>query len=70
MPIAAVLALITQAGPAIVSVLPLIQQLVAWTEGGKTTVTSADIATLVALGQKSSAQYLAEAGGAPATPKS
>ena len=62
MPIVTVIAMLAQYGPAI---LPLVQQVVAWTEGGKTTVTSADINLLVELGRKSSADYLAAAGGAP-----
>ena len=66
MPIATILACVVQYGP---SVLPVIQELVALIEGGKTSVTSADIATLVALGKKSSSDYLAAAGGAPAVPK-
>ena len=65
MPIVQVIALLAQYGPAI---LPLIQQAVAWAESGKTTVTSADLDLLVKLGQKSSADYLAAAGGAPAAP--
>jgi len=66
MTILAAIAAVAQYGP---SVLPVIQQLVAWAEAGKTTVTSADLDLLVKLGSKSSADYLAAAGGAPAVPK-
>ena len=62
---AAIITAICQYGP---SVVPLLQQAIAWAEGGKTTVTSADLDLLVKLGQKSSADYLAAAGGAPAAP--
>lgn len=65
MPIATIIALVTTYGP---DVLPVIQQIVAWIEGGKTTITSADIAQLVAFGSRKSSDYLAAAGGAP-TPK-
>ena len=63
MPIATIIALVTTYGP---DVLPVIQQIAAWIEGGKTAVTAADIAVLVAFGKKTSADYLAAAGGAPA----
>jgi hypothetical protein len=63
---AAILAAVLQYGP---SVIPLIQQLVTWAEGGKTTVTAADFAILVQLSSKSSADYLAAAGGPPVVQK-
>jgi hypothetical protein len=62
MPIATIIALVTTYGP---DVLPVVQQIIAWIEGGKTAVTSADIAVLVAFGSKKSSDYLAAAGGAP-----
>ena len=65
MPIATILSLLATYGP---DVLPVIQQIAAWIEGGKTTVTSADIAVLVAYGSKKSSDCLAAAGGAPAAP--
>ena len=62
MPIATIIALVTTYGP---DVLPVVQQIAAWIEGGKTAVTAADIAVLVAFGAKNSAAYLQAAGGAP-----
>jgi hypothetical protein len=49
------LQLLVAYGPA---VLPLIQQIVSWIEAGKTTVSTADMAQLVALGQKKASDYL------------
>ena len=63
MPIATIIALVTTYGP---DVLPVVQQIIAWIESGKTTISSADIAVLVAFGSKKSADYLTAAGGAPA----
>ena len=62
---AAIITAICQYGP---SVVPLLQQAIAWAEGGKTTVTSADLDLLVKLGQKPAADYLTAAGGPPAVP--
>jgi hypothetical protein len=56
MPIATIITLLAQYG------LPVVQQIVAWYESGKTTVSSADLATLVTLSQYSSAASLAAAG--------
>jgi hypothetical protein len=56
---AAIIALVAQYGPA---VIPIIQQLVAWVEGNKATVTAAELQQLVALGQYNSAQSLAAKG--------
>lgn len=44
------------------TVLPLVQKLIAWIESGKKDVTSADIAELIAYGNKTSADYLKDAG--------
>jgi ATP-dependent exoDNAse (exonuclease V) beta subunit len=63
MPIATIIALVTTYGP---DVLPVIQQIAAWLEGGKTAVTAADIAVLVSYGKKTSSDYLSAAGGPPA----
>jgi hypothetical protein len=62
MPIATIISLLTTYGP---DVLPVIQQIATWIESGKTTVSAADISTLVAFGAKNSAAYLTAAGGAP-----
>lgn len=62
MPIATIIGLITTYGP---DILPVVQQIIAWIESGKTTVSAADIETLVAFGAKNSAAYLQAAGGAP-----
>ena len=56
MPIALVVQLLTQFG------LPLTQQIFAWVQSGKTTVTPEDFATLVQLGQYRSSDALAAAG--------
>ncbi len=56
MPIATVIALIAQVG------LPLAQQLIAMWEGGKTTVSAADIQVLIDYGKHTSAASLAAAG--------
>lgn len=66
MPPVAILAAVLQYGP---SVLPMIQSLIAMVENKTTTVTAADIQALIDLGKKSSADYLAAVGGAPAEPK-
>lgn len=66
MPIATILTLIGQYGP---TIIPMVQQLVAWAEGGKTAVTSADLDVLNKLCTKSAADYLASAGGPPVAPK-
>jgi hypothetical protein len=47
------------------SVLPLIQQIVVWIQGGKTDVTPADIQQLIDYGNKTSAQYFAAVGVTP-----
>lgn len=62
MPPVAILAAVLQYGP---SVLPIAQQLVAMIRDKKTEVTAEDLAQLIELGKKSSADYLAGAGGAP-----
>lgn len=59
MPIAQILALIATYGPPII---PVVQQIVQWIEGGKTTVTSADLALLATMGQTKSTDFLASAG--------
>ena len=59
MPIAQVLALLATYGPPII---PVIQQIVTWIEGGKATVTSADLALLAKMGQTKSYDFLAQAG--------
>lgn len=64
---AAIIGLVVQYGP---SIIPLVQQLVTWAEGGKTTVTAADFAILAQLSSKTSADYLSLAGGAPVAPQS
>ena len=56
MPIAVVAQLLAQFG------LPLAQQIFAWVQAGKTTVTAEDFATLVTLSQYRSADSLAAAG--------
>ena len=56
---AAVLALVAQYGPGVIGI---VEQLVTWIEGNKTTVSAADLAQLKALGQYSSAQSLAALG--------
>jgi len=66
MTIVSIIALLAQYGP---QILPLAQQLVAWAESGKTTVTSADLDLLVKLGKWTSADSLAAAGGPPVAPK-
>lgn len=55
MPIATIIGLIASYGP---DVIPLVQQVVAWVESGKTTVTSADLAILAGFGSKKAAAYL------------
>jgi hypothetical protein len=62
---AAIISLVLQYGP---NIIPLVQQLVAWAEGGKTTLTSEDLALLVKLGNTPSSAYLAAAGGPPIIP--
>jgi hypothetical protein len=69
MPIATVIQLIATYG------IPVVQQIVTWYESGKTTVSSADLATLATLSQYRSADALAAAGlkivdgkAVPATP--
>ena len=62
----AILSAVLTYGP---EVLPLIQQIPAWIESGKSPVTSADIDILVKLGAKTSSDYLTAAGGAPVVPK-
>lgn len=62
MPVAAIVAAVLQYGP---DILPAIQQLVTWIEGGKTTVTAADLTLLAQLGSKKSSDYLTAAGGPP-----
>ena len=59
---ALILQAVLQFGP---TIIPLISQLAAWAEGGKKEVTAADLAQLVALGTKTSADYLREAGVNP-----
>lgn len=59
---AALLLAVLQYGPGI---LPLIQSLVTMVKANKTEVTPEDLAQLVALGKKTSADYLKDAGGAP-----
>lgn len=56
---ATILALVTQYGPGVVGI---VQQLVAWIESGKTTVTADELAKLAALGQYTSTQSLANLG--------
>ena len=56
---AAILALVAQYGPGVIGI---VQQLVAWVEGGKTTVTAAELAQLTVLGQYTSTQSLAAIG--------
>ena len=56
MPIAVLVPLLTQFG------LPLTQQIYAWIQAGKTTVTPEDFATLVALSQYRSTDALTAAG--------
>lgn len=58
----AVLFAVLRYGP---DILPVIQQIEGWIKTNKTEVTADDIAVLVAYGRKTSAEYLAEAGGAP-----
>lgn len=60
---ALILGAVLQYGP---SCLPVIQSLVAMIKDKKTEVTPEDIQTLIDLGKKSSADYLAAAGGSPA----
>lgn len=60
---AVILAAVLQYGP---SILPLVQQLTAMIRDRKPEVTPEDIAQLIELGRKSSADYLTAAGGAPA----
>ena len=59
MPVAQILSLVATYGP---GVIPIVQQLVAWVEGNKTTVSAAELATLAALGQYTSTQSLANLG--------
>lgn len=61
---ALILGAVLQYGP---SVLPVIQSLVGMIRDKKTEVTPEDIALLIELGKKSSADYLREAGGAPSS---
>lgn len=56
MPIATIITLLAQYG------LPVVQQIVTWYESGKTTVSSADLATLATLSQYTSAASLTAAG--------
>lgn len=56
---AAIITLVATYGP---QILPLIQQITAWAEGGKTALTAAEIQQLIDFGKKSSADYLKEAG--------
>jgi len=59
MPLIQILALIAQYGP---SILPLVHEVMTWSESGKKTVTAADIQTLIDLGKRTSADYLKEQG--------
>lgn len=62
MPAATIALLVAQYG------LPFVQQIVAWVETPNKTVTSADLQILAGLASKSSADYLAAAGGPPVAP--
>lgn len=62
MPPAAILAAVLQYGP---TILPVIQELMAMVRDNRAAVTPEDIALLIKLGNKSSTDYLAAAGGAP-----
>jgi hypothetical protein len=55
----AILLAVLQYGP---TILPTVQQIATWIKSGKQDVTPDDIATLIALGKKTSADYLAQAG--------
>lgn len=63
MSIAAILDLLVKYGPSAVS---LAQQLIKNIEAGKNSLTSAELQAMIAISQKTSAQYLADAGGPPA----
>ena len=63
-PLALAVALV-QYGP---TILPMIQELLAMARDKRDTVTPEDIALIIKLGNKSSADYLAAAGGAPKSP--
>lgn len=52
-----------QYGP---TILPMLQEVAKWIEDKKDTVSSDDIAKLIAYGKPTAADYLTAAGGAPA----